>query len=498
MTITHRAKILATIGPSSNSEEIIRKLVKAGANGFRLNTSHGSLDQHKKVFDIIRSINHEIPILVDLPGVKIRTARLENPIEISNSELICLYPSDKPSPDYSGKSIPIDYESLAGDVKSGDSIFINDGVIQLKASEIKNDLVYATVEAGGLVESRKGVNLPDSALRAGVPTKEDSERIKFACDVDADYIALSFVSYSDEIAKTRELIESNSNHIIPIIAKIETKKGLENFSEILHESNAIMVARGDMGVEIPPERVPVEQRRLIYETNRAGKLCIVATQMLESMTRNPIATRAEISDVFTAVDQGADTVMLSGETASGQFPVKAVEVMHKVVTIADEEMSKRREPADYDSGYGGYVRIQELLGHAVKTMSQKARYDGEPVKAIVIPTRYGSTAKVIAKYRPQTPIIASSPEIHVIRELNLTWGLHTLYITSAGSNEENFYRGGLASDLFKGTLRRCIAEELLFPEDLIMVVSSSSLAPNSPTNLVGVFTVKDIPMSNSL
>ena len=494
MTIMHRAKILATIGPSSNSESVIEGLIKAGANGFRLNTSHGTLDQHKKVFDIIRSLNQDIPILIDLPGVKIRTAKLEKPIEIQKSELICLYPSDQPLPQYDGSNIPIDYESLAGDIKSGDSIFINDGVIQLKASEVKNNLVYATVMAGGLVESRKGVNLPDSSLRAGVPTEEDTERIKFACDVDADYIALSFVSYADEVKKTRSTIESFSNRILPIISKIETKKGLENFSDILHESNAIMVARGDMGVEIPPERVPVEQRKIIYETNRAGKLCIVATQMLESMTRNPIATRAEISDVFTAVDQGADTVMLSGETASGIFPIKAVEVMHKVVTIADQEMSKRREPEKYDSGYGGYVRIQELLGHAVKTMSKKARDDGEPIKAIVIPTRYGSTAKVIAKYRPQTPIIASSPEIHVIRELNLIWGLKTLYITSNNSNEENFYRGGLSSDLFKGTLRRCLTENLLDPEDLIMVVSSSSLAPNSPTNLVGMFNVKDIPM----
>ncbi len=492
----HRAKILATIGPSSNSEDIIEKLIKAGANGFRLNTSHGSLDQHKKVFDTIRSINSEIPILIDLPGVKIRTAKLDKPIEIENSEIICLYPSDKPAPNYQGNIVPIDYESLASDVKTGDSIFINDGIIQLKASEIKDNLVYATVQAGGLVQSRKGVNLPDSALKSGVPTEEDTERIKFACDVDADYLALSFVSYADELAKTRSIIESNSNRILPIISKIETKKALENFSDILHASNAIMVARGDMGVEIPPERVPVEQRKIIYETNRAGKLCIVATQMLESMTYNPIATRAEISDVFTAVDQGADTVMLSGETASGKFPIKAVEVMHKVVSIADKEMTKRRKPADYDSGYGGYVRIQELLGHAVKTMSRKAREDGEPLKAIVIPTRYGSTAKVVAKYRPQTPIIASSPEIHVIRELNLIWGLKTLYITSNDSNKENFYRGGISSDLFKATLRRSLAEGLLYPEDLIMVVSSSSVAPNSPTNLVGVFNVKDIPMEN--
>ena len=494
--VQHRTKILATIGPSSSSEDIIKELIKNGANGFRLNTSHGSLDQHKKVFDTIRSVNDQIPILVDLPGVKIRTARLQNPIEVKNSETLCLFPSIAETPKYEGNSLPIDYEYLATDVRSGDSIFINDGVIHLQATEVKNDLVYAEVVAGGLVESRKGVNLPDSTLKAGVPTDEDIERIKFACENDADYLALSFVSYASEVEKTRNVIESHSQRILPIVSKIETKKGLLNFPDILHESNAIMVARGDMGVEIAPERVPVEQRRIVYETNRAGKLCIVATQMLDSMIRNPVATRAEISDVFNAVDQGADTVMLSGETASGLYPVKAVETMYKVVTLAHKETSVRRKPKDYDSGYGGYVRIQELLGHAVKTMSKKAREDGEPISAIVIPTRYGSTAKVVAKYRPQLPIIASSPDIHVIRELNLLWGLHTMHITSKDSNEENFYRGGLSSTLFKGTLRRCLAEDLLKPEDLIMVVSSSSLAPNSPTNLVGLFNVKDIPMES--
>lgn len=497
MNDTHyRAKILATIGPSSNSEEIIKGLIKKGANGFRLNTSHGTLDQHKKVFDTIRSINDEIPILVDLPGVKIRTARLDNPIDVNNSEIICLYPSQESRPDFNGNTLPIDYESLATDVHSGDSIFINDGVIHLEATEVESNLVYAEVKAGGLVESRKGVNLPDSNLKAGVPTEEDIERIKFACENDADYIALSFVSYASEVDSARDVIATYSKRILPIVSKIETKKGLQNFSDILHESNAIMVARGDMGVEIAPERVPVEQRRIIYETNRAGKLCIVATQMLDSMIRNPVATRAEVSDVFNAVQQGADTVMLSGETASGLYPLKAVETMNKVATLAHKESTTRRRPKDYDSGYGGYVRIQELLGHAVKNMSKKAREEGEPISAIVIPTRYGSTAKVIGKYRPKIPIIASSPNIHVIRELNLMWGLHTLHITSKDSDEEDFYRGGLASPLFKGTLRRCLVEELLHPDDMIMVVSSSSLAPNSPTNLVGLFNVKDIPMES--
>lgn len=495
MQLNNRSKILATIGPSSNTDIIISQLIEAGVNGFRLNTSHGSLDQHKKAFNIIRSLNDELTILIDLPGVKIRTSNLQEPIKAKNNETLCLYPSKIQKPVFSGKSLPIDYDSLAEDVKAGDSIFINDGVIHLQAIEVKENLVYASVLSGGLIESRKGVNLPDSILKSGVPTDEDSERIKFACDIDADYIALSFVSKADEIIKTRTLMESYSTRIIPIISKIETQKALKNFSDILHESNAIMVARGDMGVEIPPERVPVEQRRILYETNRAGKLCIVATQMLDSMIRNPIATRAEISDVFTAVDQGADTVMLSGETASGLFPVKAVETMYKVVTIANKEMSKRRKPSDYDSGYGGYVQIQELLGHAVKTMSKKAREDGEPIKAIVIPTRYGSTAKVIAKYRPSVPLIASSPNKHVIRELNLVWGLHTLFINSQNDGEEKFYLGGLASKLFQATLRKSIVEELLFPEDLIMVVSSSSLTPNSPTNLIGLFNVKDIPMN---
>lgn len=501
MPLKHRAKILATLGPSSNSDKIVTELLNAGTDGFRLNTSHRTLTYHKNSFEMIRSVNDKVPILVDLPGVKIRTGILKKAVNVENGQQIKLASTktinlilNESADDI--KIFPVDYDNLAKDVKIGDSIFINDGIIHLKVTDTQKDkqLVFAEVQAGGLIESRKGINLPDSTLKSGVPTKEDEERIKFACEVDADYLALSFVSYSSEIDTVRSIIDLYSKRQIPIIAKIERQKAIENFSDILHNSNGVMVARGDLGVEIPPERVPVEQRKILLEANRASKLCIVATQMLDSMIRNPVATRAEISDIFTAVDQGADAVMLSGETASGDYPIKAVEVMYKVVNLAHTEMSSRRKPADYDSKYNGYVRIQELLGHAVKTMSKKARSEGEPIKAIIIPTRYGSTAKVIAKYRPSIPIIASSPNIHVIRELNLIWGLHTYHIQSKKMITESLYTGGLSSDLFRLTLKRCMADNVLDSNDMFIAVSSSAISPYSPTNLVGLFSVKDIPL----
>ena len=497
MELRHRAKILATVGPSSNSDKVLTDLLNAGVDGFRLNTSHSTIDIHKKTFDLIRNLNEFTPILVDLPGVKIRTGVLNVPIYVNNGDHVVLIPSHLHShqvvKEQDRMLIPVDYEFLASDVKKGDSIFINDGIIHLKVTDIQSNFVHVEVLAGGQIKSRKGINLPDSDLKSNVPTKDDIERIKFACDVDADYLAVSFVSKASEIDEVRSIIELHSTRSIPIIAKIEKKTALKNFSEILHTSNGIMVARGDLGVEIPPERVPVEQRRIIKQTNKASKLCIVATQMLESMIQNPVATRAEISDIYTSVDQGADTVMLSGETASGNYPVKAVEVMHKVVSLAYSEMSKRRKPEDYDSTFGGYVRIQELLAHAVKTMSKKARDDKDNIKLIIIPTRYGSTAKVIAKYRPRTPIIASSPNIHVIRELNLVYGIHTMFIPEH-STQEDLYRGGLSSNLFKFTLRRCLDEGILEKDDNFMAVSSSSISPTSPTNLVGLFTAKDIPL----
>ncbi|OLS26400.1 MAG: Pyruvate kinase [Candidatus Heimdallarchaeota archaeon LC_3] len=488
----HRSKILATIGPSSNNPEVFKQLLESGLNAVRLNTSHGSLESHKVNIKMIREVSPEISVLVDLPGIKIRTGNLEEPISVKPGEHVVFYYSELSSPDYQGISIPIDYKIVAKNVKEGSNIFINDGILHFKIDYIDDDgIIYSKVISGGLIESRKGINLPGMNLGIKVPTRSDIERINFAIDIDADFIAISFVSDRSEVHEVRKIIQNKTNKKIGLISKIEREEALMNFSGILEVSDGIMVARGDLGVEIAPERVPVEQRRIIYESNKFAKPVIVATQILDSMIRNPIATRAEISDIFTAVDQGADTLMLSEETATGRYPIKAVQVMHKTALEAHNQM-RRREPAHYDSGLGGYVRIQELLGHAIKTMSYQARQAGNPAKAIFIPTRHGTTAKFIAKYRPRTPLIAASSDLKVIRNLNMVWGLHNLFIEVEKDEQERVYLGGLRSPLFKNAILLSVEKGLVEKDDMILVVSSSAVSPDSPTNLVGAFKVSDL------
>lgn len=488
----HRSKILGTIGPSSSSPETLKELFKEGLDAVRLNTSHGSLSDHKNNFNMIREINPEAPILVDLPGIKIRTGLIEEPVFVKPGEQVLFYSSDQDIPSTDEFAIPIMLPDFASNIKSHSDLFINDGILHFKVkTKLDSGEVEAEVISGGLVESRKGVNIPGVDLGITVPTSDDIERIKFAGQIGADFLAISFVSNSHEVQEVRKLLNNFTKKKISIVSKIEREEGLRNFSEILNQSDAIMVARGDLGVEIAPERVPVEQRRIIYQANKYSKPVIVATQILDSMIRNPIATRAEISDIFTAVDQGADVLMLSGETATGSYPIKAVKVMYNAALEAHHQM-RRREPDHYDSGIGGYIRIQELLGHGIKTMSFQARETGHPAKAIFIPTRYGTTAKVISKYRPGTPLIAASSSIDVIRNLNMVWGLHCLYIDVDEDEKERVYQGGLRSPLFNKAIILSLEEGLIEEEDMILVVSSSGLTPDSPTNLVGAFKVRDL------
>ena len=499
MKLRHRSKIIATIGPACDSPNILEAMFKIGLDVARLNTSHGTLEEHENRIKLIRELQPEAGILIDLPGVKIRTGKLEQNIQVNPGDEICLYASsDSPPADNADSykhpiyKLPIDYSRIALDLKPNTNVFINDGIIQLEVKSIsQNKYVFCSVVSGGVISSRKGLNFAD--VHTGVPTAEDIERIILGCEMDVDYIGISFVSEAREINRIREIISEHTQRKISIISKIETPKALLNFQDLLKISDGIMVARGDLGVEIPPERVPVEQRRIVYECNRnIGKPVIVATQMLETMTTNPIPTRAEVSDVYTDVQMGADAVMLSGETANGAYPVKTLEMMERIVTMAHSQMPSR-DPQDYDSGQGGYIRIQELLGHAVKTMSRQARNAGQPIKAIIIPTRYGSTAKMISKYRPKTPMIAASPNIQVVRELHLVWGLHTIYIQPKNQEKvDDLYVGGLRSGLFRYTIDECLKQEIFTSDDTILVVSSSALTPQSPTNLIGLFDVKDL------
>ena len=322
-------KIVATVGPASNTKEKLKELYNAGVTMFRLNSSHGSQEEHLQRIHAIREIEeetgHPIPILLDLQGPKIRVGVLEEPIELLKDSVIKL----RHQSEYKDGIIPVDYEGIAKDAVVGEKIFIDDGKLVLQVEKTEDDVVYAKVLCGGLLKQRKGINIPGSQGSLKVLTARDLEFVKFAIDNELDYLGLSFVRNVEDVMELRNVIKQN-NGKIKIISKIEKPQALDNIDEIIMRSAGIMVARGDLGIEISPEKVPIAQKELIRKANAQRKVVIVATQMLESMTEQPIPTRAEASDVANAILDGTDAIMLSGETAAGKYPIEAVKMMQSI------------------------------------------------------------------------------------------------------------------------------------------------------------------------
>ena len=398
----NKTKIVATLGPTSCEEEIIEQLVLAGATMFRLNTSHNTAEEHAKTIDRIRAIEKKlkifIPILVDLQGPKIRVGNLIKPIPLEvGMELVLEYGLEQTDPEI----VPVDYKGIADDVHEGECILLDDGKIKIQVTKKEGKRVHVKVLHGELLKPRKGINVPG---------------IKFAVEHEADYIALSFVRDKDDILLAKKYI-SHFGADIPVISKIEKPEAVENIEEILDATDAVMVARGDLGIELSPEKVPMVQKQIIESAFNHRKTCIGATQMLESMIEEPIPTRAEASDVANAILDGADAVMLSGETAMGKYPVEAVKMMAKIARDVesspfccyniDLEMNEDYEPTP-----------QAIASAAVKM----ADYLG--AKAILAFTHTGYTTRLLSKLRPQVPVIAVSDMEKTCRKLNLYWDIH--------------------------------------------------------------------------
>ncbi|MFX1466700.1 MAG: pyruvate kinase, partial [Promethearchaeota archaeon] len=410
-----RSKIVATIGPSSESEETLLDMIEAGMDVARLNFSHGSHQDHIERFDLIRSIS-DVAIMFDIPGPKVRTGPMEK-----GKESVYLNVGDNfilTARDVLGNEeiTSISYKDLPNDVESGDQIFLNDGIIGLRVISVTETDVHCRVESGGILSARKGVNVPEINLTIDNPTEKDIEDIAIAAKLESDYLAVSFVRTPEEILKVREVLQDKGVDI-PLIAKIEHSIGLKNFDAILEVADGIMVARGDLGVEIPPERVPLVQKEIIHKCNRYGKPVITATQMLESMTTNPRPTRAEASDVANAVLDGTDAVMLSGETAVGNYPVESVKTMDRIAKNAEGSMPYR-DPDYYDHGH---ENVAEVIGHVIHTITKEM-----DVAAIITVTTGGFTARMISKYRPKKSIIAITQDERVMRQLRLLWGVFPL------------------------------------------------------------------------
>ena len=415
-----KTKIVATLGPKTSDYGIIKKLIEAGASMFRLNTSHGNEEGHASNIKLIRQISQEknifIPILIDLQGPKIRVGNIKEAISIKEGDEIVLKASTEiNNPNF----IPVDYEGIAKDVKIGDKILLDDGNVGLEVKDIKNEEVYTKVLYGTVIKPRKGINLPGSTASLKAVTERDVEFIRFAVEYDIDYIALSFVREAKDIEIAQKYIKNFGGNI-PIIAKIEKPQAVENIEEIIKIADGIMVARGDLGIEMSPEEVPIVQKYIVDKTIRERKVCIVATQMLESMIENPIPTRAEASDVANAILDGTDAIMLSGETAMGKHPVEAVKMMKKIATNIEEcNFCLSNLDLEINDNY-------ELSPQAISNAAIKMAEDLQ-AKAIMAFTHSGYTPRLLSKLRPSVPIIAISDSKSTCRRLNLYWDIFVDY-----------------------------------------------------------------------
>lgn len=436
-----KTKILATLGPATDTIEKLESLIDAGIDAVRLNFSHGNHEYFEKLFKTIHQVcvKKSIPIatLIDLQGPKIRIGELyENEIEIQSGNTIEISTKAVTG---SKDIISTSYKHLVKDASPGDKILINDGLIHLQVKNKKTDSLVCKIIEGGILKPRKGMNLPGMKLSTRAVTKKDLDNLEFALQHRVDYIALSFVRSEKDILFLRKWLGSKGFNK-PIIAKIEKPEAVENFEKILDAADGIMIARGDLGVELNPQDVPVIQKNIIRRCNSVGKLVITATQMLESMIENPVPTRAEASDVANAVWDGTEVVMLSGETSVGKYPVQAVKTMNEII-LKSEAQSHIQCKIDHE--------IPRLLADNLFDSTGKANKDiADRINAavIVVFTHYGRKARVIAKFRPTAPIIAISDKFETLNELNLHWGIRSFYVENF-SDEENAIR--IATDIIR-------------------------------------------------
>lgn len=437
MSRLHRmTKIVCTIGPSSNTEDRIEQLALAGMNVARLNFSHGSHEDHKAVIDAIRRVEKKldrtIGILMDLQGPKIRVGTmLEGAQVITAGTEVILSPEKVLG---TGELIPIDYPNLVKDAQVGDTILMDDGLLECRIIEKNGDLIKAKVIVGGLLKSRKGVNLPNVRISISAITEKDYQDLDFGLTQGVDIVALSFVRSARDVQELISYVRAKGSNAA-IIAKIEKPEAIPVIDEIIEEADGIMVARGDLGIEIPSDQVPLVQKHIIRRCRQLGKPVITATQMLESMINNPRPTRAESSDVANAVLDGTDAVMLSGESASGKYPIEAVSVMDRICRSVEAETDTIYQSLSFKRPEWKEKQVIEALCYSCSKLA-------EDVEASVIATitHSGTTARRIAKYRPNVPIVAFTESEIVARQLTLVWGVHSVKIDRLFDTDQSIER----------------------------------------------------------
>jgi pyruvate kinase len=471
-----RTKIVCTIGPASEDYNILRKLIEKGMNVARLNFSHGDFEEHGARIDNIKRIREElglpVAILLDTKGPEIRIGKFKNGgVELKEGQTFTLTTDDVIGDE---TRVSVSYKGLPQDVSKGTQILIDDGLISLRVAEVKEKDIICIVENSGFLGDHKGVNVPGVKLNLPALTQKDIDDIQFGIKKGIDMIAASFVRKAADVLAIRRLLEDNKADHIQIIAKIENREGVENIDEIIKVSDGIMVARGDLGVEIPLEEIPIVQKMIIKKCNEAGKPVITATQMLDSMMRNPRPTRAEVTDVANAILDGTDAIMLSGETAQGKYPVEAFETMARIA-------EKTEVYVQYKDivGAGGErnVSITNAISHATCTT---ARDIG--ASAIITCTKSGYTARMVSRYRPSSPIIATTPSEQVARKLSIVWGVYPL-VTKEVSTTDEMIDVAIESALKAGLIKN---------GDIVVISAGIPVAMTGTTNMLKVHIVGDV------
>jgi pyruvate kinase len=471
-----RTKIVCTIGPSCNTEKGIENLLLHGMNVARLNFSHGTHEDHAKVIKYIRKVakanKYSIPVLMDLQGPKIRVGSMKNGGQVlKTGSTITITGREVEG---SSKVIPIDYPNLVKEAEVGNTILLDDGLLEFKVVEKSDKDLKVEVVVGGLLKSRKGVNLPNVRISIPALTEKDIKDLEFGISQDVDIIALSFVRSAKDIRDIVSRVRAAGSQA-SVIAKIEKPEALEVIDEIIEECDGIMVARGDLGIEIPTEEVPIVQKSLIEKCRMAGKPVITATQMLDSMISNPRPTRAESSDVANAVIDGTDAVMLSGETASGKYPMEAVNVMDRICRRVEENRTNLYSTLAFDKPEWKEKQVVESLSYSCVSIAENVE-----AKVIGTLTNSGSTARRIAKFRPNAPIIAFTDSQKVRRQLNLVWGVYSVRV-------EKIFDTDMGVKLMEEFLKE---NGFVKKGDRAILTTGIPIAKRGSTNMIKVSTIE--------
>ena len=472
-----KTKIICTLGPSTDDPAILRQLMLAGMDVARINMSHQDHACHRKRIDMVKQLREEldlpVAVLIDTKGPEIRLGTFAQPkVTLTEGSLFTL--TTEPV-EGTAEQASISFAGLPQDVIPGNHILIDDGLIDLRVEGTTDTTITCTVLNSGVVSANKGINVPDVSLSMPFMSKRDRSDIAFACEVEADFIAASFTRRADDVVQIRQELERHNNHNIRIIAKIENAEGVANIDEIIKVSDGIMVARGDMGVEIALEEIPSLQKMLIHKAYNAGLQVITATQMLDSMMKNPRPTRAESTDVANAIYDGTSAIMLSGETAAGAYPIEALKTMARIACRTEQDINYMRRFAVRE--VRDAPNVTNAISHAAVTTAHDMG-----AKAIIAVTKSGATARMISKFRPACPIICCTTDPTAQRQMNLSWGVIPLMAEEQSTMD----------DLFEHAVDCAVKKNMLASGDLVVITAGAPLGISGTTNLLKVHLVGNI------